>query len=321
MAQNSQQEKTEIFVSYIAEEEALAAIFKKHIETDFLQLVNLFAFSDIENNPAGGRWLEALERALSTAEIQLVLCSKKSVNRPWINFEAGAGWLKKIPVVPICHTGMKVGDLPLPFQSLVAVEANREEGLKKLYATIADHVRRKTYISTPSKFREILEQINTFEEGYKTKLIEEEEVDQRLNDIDQSLNALTLGIAELELREKITVIKHRAKKLIDKPHEFGEDEAILLAGDSTAGLPLFQYAPERTRCEYINAVYEAMTALGEEYILSGKPFQERLIENLTNDISTITEKDKDDIRKQLQDLLEKCTLRFNERRNETSDGD
>ena len=53
----------------------------------------------------------------------LVLCSTRSVAEPWINFEAGAGYIKDIPVIPICHSGMTVDTLPIPllfFQSLAA---------------------------------------------------------------------------------------------------------------------------------------------------------------------------------------------------------
>jgi len=93
--------KPTIFISHISEEKELATILKKHLENDFLELIEVFVSSDTESIFAGSNWLDSISSALRDACTELVLCSKASVNRPWINFEAGAGWMKKIPVYRI----------------------------------------------------------------------------------------------------------------------------------------------------------------------------------------------------------------------------
>jgi|GEM_PF-1035751 len=130
-------DKAGIFISHIAEERALAEILKRHLRTDFLELVDVFVSSDINSIGAGERWLRAIDSALERAKVELVLCSHASIREPWINFETGAGWTRRIPTVPICHSGLRLGDLPMPMNVLEAIEAGQLDGIRKLYGLIA----------------------------------------------------------------------------------------------------------------------------------------------------------------------------------------
>jgi len=89
-----------LFVSHVSEEARLAEIFKEHISTDFLGLLNVFVSSDLDSIAAGANWLTSLDKALREASALLVLCNHASLNRPWVNFEVGAAWMKSIPIVP-----------------------------------------------------------------------------------------------------------------------------------------------------------------------------------------------------------------------------
>lgn len=130
--------RAKIFISHIASETALAQLLKKHIVRDFLNAVDVYVSSDGKTIQAGSRWLDGLGEALKEAKLEIILCSKLSINRPWVNFEAGAGWIRDIPVIPICHSGMKPNDLPVPLNMLQSVEASQVEGLKQIYFRIAD---------------------------------------------------------------------------------------------------------------------------------------------------------------------------------------
>ena len=35
--------------------------------------------------------------------------------RPWVNIELGAAWIKRVPIIPLCHSGLTPSDLPWPF--------------------------------------------------------------------------------------------------------------------------------------------------------------------------------------------------------------
>lgn len=162
-------DKANVFISHITEESKLAAIFKTHIVVDFLGLVNVFVSSDTSSISAGANWLTSIDAALREACIELIICSKASIKRPWINFEAGAGWMRGIPIVPICHTGLRLRDLAMPLSVLQAIETNSIEGLGQIYSLIA----KKLGVATPQvDFGIIATEIKVFEEKYGPKLAE-----------------------------------------------------------------------------------------------------------------------------------------------------
>jgi TIR domain len=84
--------------------------------------------SDQTSIAVGSKWLNKIDEALRSAQVELILCRQDSVRRPWVNFEAGAGWVKGIPVVPVCHTGMRPVDLPIPLNMLQDIGATDEKG-------------------------------------------------------------------------------------------------------------------------------------------------------------------------------------------------
>lgn len=126
-----------IFVSHISQEAKLASVLKEQIVAAFGSAVKVFVSSDFESIDAGADWLGSIQSALSVASLELIVCSRLSITRPWVNFELGAAWLKKIPIIPICHSGLQPGDLPMPYSALNAVQVDQEQGLRKLFARIA----------------------------------------------------------------------------------------------------------------------------------------------------------------------------------------
>lgn len=130
----------QIFISHITPDRDLAALLKEKIEKHFLNLVNVFVSSDQESIKAGASWLDALQRALKTASLEIVLCSPASINRPWINFEAGAAWLQGIPVVPMCHSGLEPHQLPMPLSALQGGKVSDSSTYLRLYSRIAEFV-------------------------------------------------------------------------------------------------------------------------------------------------------------------------------------
>lgn len=131
---------TQIFISHITVERELAALLKLRIEKHFLEQVSVFVSSDQESIQAGESWLDALQRNLTTASMAIVLCSPVSINRPWLNFEAGAAWLRKIPVVPLCHSGLEPEKLPMPLSALQGGTVSDPDTLTRLYKGIAQLV-------------------------------------------------------------------------------------------------------------------------------------------------------------------------------------
>lgn len=129
--------KKTVFISHITEESDLAQIISEQIKTNYLGMLDTFVSSDGESIPTGGRWLDTIDTALSESAIQISLCSPQSVKRPWINFEAGASWIRKIPVIPFCHSGMTKTKLPIPLSMLQAADYNNQTDLERMFSTLS----------------------------------------------------------------------------------------------------------------------------------------------------------------------------------------
>lgn len=130
-------EKKIVFISHISEEREIALSLKTLIEKSFLGLVDVFVSSDPESIDLGQEWLNRIKFSLGNCIVEFVIASPVSIRRAWVNFEAGAGWIREIPVIPLCHSGMTPGKLPPPLNALQAAPALDDEKLKRIPRTIA----------------------------------------------------------------------------------------------------------------------------------------------------------------------------------------
>lgn len=103
-----------LFISHISEEKEVAGLLKAFFENAFLGAIQVFVSSSEKSIPYGVRWLNQITDALQRCEMMLILCSRKSVQRPWINYEAGFGSGRSVDVIPICYAGQDKGQLPAP---------------------------------------------------------------------------------------------------------------------------------------------------------------------------------------------------------------
>lgn len=122
-----------IFVSHAATDAAVAALFKEDIEKHFLGLCDIFVSSSLDSISAGQEWLATIKDNLSRCSILLGLLSPAALSRPWVYFEFGAGWIRNIPTIPICHSGLSRDDLPVPISVMQAIHLTEEGHLKHLY--------------------------------------------------------------------------------------------------------------------------------------------------------------------------------------------
>jgi hypothetical protein len=113
----------------------MASAIKKSIEATFPG-VDVFLSSDPEDIGAGDPWVDSISDKLAICEVQIILASPASLARPWVHFEAGAGW-KRVRQISLCHSGQKPGELPIPLNLLQAGSVTDPEYLKSAYATIA----------------------------------------------------------------------------------------------------------------------------------------------------------------------------------------
>ena len=136
--------RSRLFISHISTETDLAQVIKRRLDEDFLGVLDVFVSSDKKSIQAGSPWLDDLNTALEDARFVLVLCSTESIGRPWVNFEAGAGWIRGITVIPVCHSGLSPSQLPVPLSLLQAVRGSEPDDLRSLYETIAVQLSMRT---------------------------------------------------------------------------------------------------------------------------------------------------------------------------------
>jgi hypothetical protein len=112
----------QVFISFIHEELLVAEAMQKFIQVYLKDHNGVFLSSDQWAVYAGELWFERIVDELKQAKVVVSLLSPVSVARPWVNFEAGAAWLKPDTyLIPACFGGLTKGNLPKPYSSLQAL--------------------------------------------------------------------------------------------------------------------------------------------------------------------------------------------------------
>lgn len=97
--------------------------------------------SDQSTIYAGEDWMNRIFSELKESKVLVSMLSPVSIQRPWINFEAGAAWMGEVKVIPTCFWGLDVGKLPKPYSNLQAVNLETHEGSFYLADSIAHHLK------------------------------------------------------------------------------------------------------------------------------------------------------------------------------------
>jgi hypothetical protein len=124
-----------IFISHYHVEKHLAVAVKQQLTNLFAKLVDVFIADDI---PFGSNWLNQVSTKLADTDTILVLFSPDSVNRPWINIEAGFGVMTGKFLIPICHSGLDKKDLPVIYSLQQSVELCKHADIERLLLQIAE---------------------------------------------------------------------------------------------------------------------------------------------------------------------------------------
>src|SRR5687768_15644534 len=104
-----------IFLSFEHDDRLVADALKNLIEHELKIPGEVFMVTDPNHMGLGDDWLRVIHDALADARIVLSMLSKRSIRTPWINFEAGAGWLANKRVIPVCFGHQRKGKLPNPY--------------------------------------------------------------------------------------------------------------------------------------------------------------------------------------------------------------
>lgn len=132
----------DVFISFIHEEAEWAEGVQRFISMvlDFSSVP--FLSSDQSQVLAGDKWLDRIMDELKDTKVVLLMMSKESVKRPWVNFEAGAAWTREKIIIPICFGGLDKGNLPKPYSSIQAIDLDLKDDHEYLARSIAHHLGR-----------------------------------------------------------------------------------------------------------------------------------------------------------------------------------
>ena len=133
-------DKPIIFISHAAADSDLATVFKKDVESSFLGMCSLFVSSNLDSIEGGSEWMRRIHENLSNCRIFIGLLSPIALNRPWIYTEFGAGWIREIPTISVCHSGLKKSQLPVPLSHFQALNLTDVVHLEHLYERIASAI-------------------------------------------------------------------------------------------------------------------------------------------------------------------------------------
>ena len=126
-----------IFISHISEEALFALLLKDFIESTFLGQCEVSLSSNAGHSEASATWLEELDDTLTSTELLFVLCSSKSIRQPWVHFEFGSAWTRKIPITCICHSGQSKSGLPAHLRTFSSFDADDHDFMEQLLNGLA----------------------------------------------------------------------------------------------------------------------------------------------------------------------------------------
>jgi hypothetical protein len=106
--------KLSLFISCRSIEAPFGVALKAHLVADFLGMVDVFLSSDTTSILAGDEWFDTIVERLNRSDFHIVICNVASAKCEWINFEAGGAALKGTRTFPLCHSGTRPDQLPVP---------------------------------------------------------------------------------------------------------------------------------------------------------------------------------------------------------------
>ena len=141
----------DVFISFIHEEvqiaEAVQDFVQSHLESYTPESLagkkDVFLSSDRWAVYAGELWFERIISELREAKVVVSILSPRSVERPWVNFEAGAAWiLSDTHLIPLCFGGLTKGTLPRPYSSLQALDLENSDDQYDLIKAVSHYLER-----------------------------------------------------------------------------------------------------------------------------------------------------------------------------------
>lgn len=181
-----------IYISHIQEEFQMALVLKKWIETAFADHCEVMVSTDPESIPTVALYLESNDQASLEVKALIILCSPNSIQKPWIPFEAGCAWMKKIFIIPICFSGLSLSELPQPLAAFQGLDLNQKDFGQKLFFTLAQELGISEL--PPVQYRRMREEIKQVQKALHPGVFEDVPAAGQGPTVDESLEPVQVEI-------------------------------------------------------------------------------------------------------------------------------
>jgi len=147
-----------IFISHFGPESPIAVHLQAFIGASMTPTIPVFVSSDYDSIPSG-EWYQAILNGLRRSESIICLLSPVSIDRRWINFEAGFGFGAESEVIPLVWGRQDKGDIGMPLSPLQARALSDPLDVKAMMKALATRCRLSFNESLLDAFMEALPQI------------------------------------------------------------------------------------------------------------------------------------------------------------------
>ena len=138
----------------------IALRLQKLLQGALSPAVPVFVSSDYKSIESGDKSYDAILDGLKRSQVVIVLISRDSVDRRWINFEAGFGMGQEGRVIPVTSRGFSKGDIGWPLGQLQARDLHDPEDVLALL----EHIGSVCGVSSDGKsIREFIDELPRLE--------------------------------------------------------------------------------------------------------------------------------------------------------------
>jgi hypothetical protein len=138
-AQRAYRDRPMIFLSHVSADGELTRLLQSDLDSRFLGALSFFNTSNRSIHP-GEHWFSVILDRLKKCDVLLAIMSPAGLRSPWVNFEAGAAWLRGASVIPCCAGQVRKASLPAPYSTLQGIDLDNPADLTLLMETVASRV-------------------------------------------------------------------------------------------------------------------------------------------------------------------------------------
>ena len=110
-----------LYLAHAASDRTIAAFLKTELER-LASGISVFVASRPGDIPTGSDWLKEIHGNLRLADAFLFLLTPRSVERPWVWYEAGAAWFSDKRRIHVATAGLDRGDIPYPLGAIQTLQ-------------------------------------------------------------------------------------------------------------------------------------------------------------------------------------------------------